>query len=67
MGGVIPGGQPTSPVAPAYIPQKNKRTVPVAVSSPPTQSTPSYVAFFTAQIAALITCWSLVPSATKSG
>lgn len=42
-------------------------TVPVAVSSPPTQSTPSKEAFFTEQIASMIVFWSLLPSATKSG
>lgn len=41
--------------------------MPVAVSSPPTQSTPSKEAFFTAQMASMIVFWSPVPSATKSG
>lgn len=41
--------------------------MPVALSSIPKQSTPSYVPFFTAQMAALIAFWSPVPSATKSG
>ena len=42
-------------------------TVPVAASSPSTQSTPSKEAFFTAQIAPMMAFWSPLPSATKSG
>lgn len=45
----------------------NLVTVPVAVSSSPTQSTPSKEAFLAAQIAPMIAFWSPVCSVTKSG
>lgn len=41
--------------------------MPVAASSPPTQSTPSKEACFTVHMASMIVIWSLDPSATKSG
>lgn len=52
--------------APMYF-ARTTLTVPVAVTSSPTQSTPSNVAFLTAQIAPMIALWSPEPSATKSG
>lgn len=45
----------------------NQLTVPVAVASSPTQSTPSNDAFLMAQMASIMAPWSPVPSDTKSG